>query len=157
MIEAGKKYDAKVVSADFTESSSKGTPGVHIRFDLFDGSGERLTSRYKTVWLTVANKDRFEKDMNTLGVPTEALATDEFYSDPGKFLVGAECSLAMENEDYNGNTTVEIKWINSRGRATKAASADKVALAKSIFASVSQEMGGYEAKGLRDDDDGVPF
>ncbi len=155
MIEAGKKYDAKVISADFTESSSKGTPGVLVRFDLFDGGGQRLTSRSKTVWLTVANKDRFEKDMNTLGVPSEALAGDEFYADPGKFLVGAECRLAMEDEEFNGETTVEIKWINSRGRPTKAASADKVALAKSIFATVSQEMGGYTAPGLSDED--VPF
>ncbi len=155
-IVGGEKYDAEVLAAKFTESSGKGTPGIWINFQLFDATGNSLGTKAKTVYLTVATKDRFEKDMNTLGVPSEALAGDEFYADPGKFMVGAKCAVVTEDDTWNDKPTVEIKWIN-QAKGGKVAAKDKVALAKSIFASVSQEMGGYEAKGLSTDDSDVPF
>ncbi len=155
-IEGGQKYDAEVLAAKFIESSGKGTPGVWINFELFDATGKSLGTKSKTCYLTVATKDRFEKDMNTLGVPSEALGTDEFYDNPFTFMSKPQCAVVTEDTEFNGNQRVEIKWINSRSSG-KVATADKVALAKSIFATASQEMGGYEAKGLTTDDDSVPF
>ncbi len=157
-IEGGQKYDAEVLAAKFTESSGKGTPGVWINFELFDATGKSLGTKSKTCYLTLATKDRFEKDMNTLGVPSEALGTDEFYDAPVRFMSKPQCAVVTEDTTWNDAPRVEIKWINSRSSG-KVATADKVALAKSIFATVSQEMGGYTAPGLVDElvDEDVPF
>lgn len=108
------KHHVQVTGAAYTESSSKGTMG--IRFDFENDEGTIDCTR----WVTPNTVDRVITDLETLGY-SRALFDDASNLDRlQEIILGNECDIVVEDKEYNGKWTPEVKWINAPGRSKAA-------------------------------------
>lgn len=122
-IEADQSYDAVVTAARTSESES-GTPGIFLAFETSAGD---ITH---TLYVTEKTRESVVRSLGNLGIQEDALASDEFWEDPGQFLVNAECSIKTAEDEYKGKTRVVVRWINQK---TRRASSTSIARAKNLF------------------------
>ena len=143
-IEDGGRYNGVVVRAQSTESKS-GKPGISVHVDV--GADHPVS---KTIWLTDKSLDIAEKQLRAMGATTEQLCSADWIEYPTT-LVGAEVSVTVEEREYRGETTIEIKWINSRHRTASAESRKRAA---ALF-SGTEPSTPIEPPKISDDD--IPF
>lgn len=109
------KHHVQVIKASFTESQTKGTMG--IQFDFGNDEGTIDCTR----WVTPNTVDRVIADLETLGY-SRALFDDASNLDRMQdIIMGNECEIVVEDEEYNGKCVPKFKWINaprSTSRAT---------------------------------------
>jgi hypothetical protein len=100
----GRKYAAECISAELTQSPTKGTPGIELGFRTDEGN------THHTLWLTDKTREQLHRALRALGI----LDPESFNPLHGdlSLLVGATCSLKMGAEQYGGETTIRVQWIN---------------------------------------------
>ena len=108
-LQAGKHH-VQVIGASLTESKTKGTMGIHFEFE--NDHGHIDCDR----WVTPNTVDRVMADLETLGY------SKEYFEDPAnldriqEITLGNEVEIVVEDEEYNGNWTPKVKWINAPRR-----------------------------------------
>lgn len=107
-LQAGKNQLVNVTHASFAIAPKKGTPGIKVRFA--DNQQHYIDH---ILWCTDNRLDATKKDLLTLGVDTARYKTfEEFRDQLPKDLIGAECLVTLEEEEYDGNWQTKVKWIN---------------------------------------------
>lgn len=101
-------YTVTVQRAFLTESS-KGTLGIAFNFTCPDGTIDHV------IWVTPASSERALETLDALGFGQEQLSEVENLDRIEEFTKGNECSIMVEDEEYNGNVTAKVKWINKVG------------------------------------------
>lgn len=104
-LQAGKHH-VHVISASFTEST-KGTMGIKFEFENDDGQIDC------TRWVTPNTVDRVTKDLETLGYASVLFEDASNLDRIQEITLGNECEIVVDDEEYNGNWTPKVKWINS--------------------------------------------
>ena len=106
------KYEVEVVDAYMTESKN-GTPGLVFRFENLQGHQEVI--RY----VTPATTDFVIKDLETMGFPRAKLSDMANLDKLKEFVKGNSVRIVVEDEEYEGNVTPKVKWINPPGAMKK--------------------------------------
>lgn len=106
-LQAGK-HQVTAKSAYVTESKN-GTMGIVIKFENDDGEIEC------TRWLTEKTRERVLDDLETLGFERYLLNDPQNLLKLSEIIAGAECGIVVEDEEYQGNVTPKVKWINPSG------------------------------------------
>lgn len=117
------KYEVEVVDAYMTESKN-GTPGLVFRFENLEGHQESIR------WITPATTDYVIKDLETMGFPRAKLSDMANLDKLKDFVKGNSVKIVVEDEEYEGNVTPKVKWINPPGAMKK----DSPDLKANIFA-----------------------
>lgn len=117
------KYEVEVVDAYMTESKN-GTPGLVFRFENLQGHQESIR------WITPATTDYVIKDLETMGFPRAKLSDMANLDKLKEFVKGNSVKITVEDEEYEGNITPKVKWINPLGAMKR----DSPDLKANIFA-----------------------
>lgn len=102
LLEEEGRYNAKVTAAELNEVGENNTPCVQLTFETDEGSISG------SVWLSDKAFDR------SLGVLKECFEFDGNFEDL-KPLVGQECSITTELEEYKDEKRLKVKWLNPKG------------------------------------------
>lgn len=106
-LEAGK-HEVTVRDAYMSESS-KGTMGITFLFENDEGDIDC------TRWVTPATSERVLTDLETLGFSRDRFNDIANLEKLADITRGARCSITVEDEEYAGNITPKVKWINPVG------------------------------------------
>lgn len=106
------KYEVEVVDAYMTESQS-GTPGLVFRFENLEGHQECI--RY----ITPNTTDRVIEDLETMGFPRAKLSDMANLEKLKDFIKGNSVRIVVKDEEYQGNLTPKVAWINKPGAMRK--------------------------------------
>lgn len=98
-------YHVQVKSANMTESQ-KGTMGITFHFECESGDIDC------TRWVTPGTSEYVIKDLDTLGFGRELIDKVENLDRIDEITRGNECQIVVEDEEYKGNVTAKVKWIN---------------------------------------------
>lgn len=125
-------YLAKVTSFDFGQSST-GKDFIKCEFTVTDGEyAGRTMSWYG--YLSEKTAKRTIESLRHCGWTGDNLAGDM----PG--LMSQKVSLTVDNETYNGNTRLRVKWVNSSSGSSsgikKRLTEDQLAQLSAIFGTV---------------------
>ena len=98
-------FKARASTMRYTTSSSKGTPGVEVVFNLTDGpdKGSNITW---TGWMTDGTRVRTAESLEACGFDGESDAT----------ITKNEVYLVIEHEEYEGKTRARVQWVNDMAR-----------------------------------------
>jgi hypothetical protein len=162
----------------FDVSEKKGTPYLRLPLTVIDEecNGDQA-GRYiiAEFYLTDKTLERVvDTFRNAFGVTSDFL--QKLQSGDDDIIVGAECSIVVELESYNGKEYAKVKWLNNINGATKVSSDEltnliatlskkAVALNKEKQAQAQAEnrpraeaaRPKSPAKQVSDDDDDIPF
>lgn len=124
-------------------NGEKQTPFVLIKFKL------KGTEEYINAWVyIVAGNEKnlriARKSLKAIGFDPDKQDIGELQSNP-TMLAGKECDLDIAPEEYNGNTTMKVKWINPLHKT-----ADQKQLA-------ALTKGLRSVKSKNDEDEDIPF
>ena len=132
MIEAGKTYQMEIVTAGLAENAAGDKQCIEVELACQDG---KLWHR---IWLTEPARERVAKTLAEFGIE----ASDaEFWNGNCAALVGKTATVETELHEYNGKTSVRVKWFNgpNRKRETKVLPPSTVALIAAMFTTVSPD------------------
>lgn len=143
MIEANKTYSMEIVSAGLAENKAGDKSCIEMELACADGR------TWHRLWLTEATRERTAKTLAEFGIKAADAA---FWESDCAALVGQMASVETESHEYNGKTSVRVKWFNGPKR-----SREREPLPPSKVASIAAMFSGVEATTESGDDDGVPF
>jgi cysteine synthase len=108
-IQANRTYNGTVGDNNQLVETPSGTMGYQISLCCEDGDTSCV------MWMTDKTKKMVSKTLEILGVDEEKL-TDPAYLDFGMSLEiqGRELSFTTVEEEYNGQTSIKVSWINKR-------------------------------------------
>lgn len=138
MIEAGKKYAMKIVAAGLADNTAGDKQCIEVELHCAEGK------LYHRLWLTDATKKRVAKTLEEFGIDAKDATFWESNAAP---LVGQEATVETELNEYNGKTSVRVKWFNGPKRVRESAPLPPSKIA-SIAAMFATEAG---------DEDSVPW
>ena len=99
-LETPGRHAAKATAAEFGQSE-KGTPFIQISFETVEGS--------ITGWLYLSEK-ALPGSLRTL---RQAFGFDGNFETAADQIVGKDCSIVCEVENFEGADRLKVKWINS--------------------------------------------
>jgi hypothetical protein len=102
-------YDATLQEAYMTESGQKGTPGIIFVFKFGDDYIDT------TRWVTPNTSERLWADLETLGFTKKHAEDMENLDRLTEICGGHACEIVCEDKEYNGETKLDVKWINPVG------------------------------------------
>jgi hypothetical protein len=105
-LQAGKRYNVEIVSANLTESQNTGSPGIEVHFECEEGTIDH------TFWLTEKSKKYVKKDLKTLGLEEDSLESTTFMDNIDTAMSGQKCSILTYEDEYNGKKKLKVKYIN---------------------------------------------
>ena len=76
---------------------------------IFDVDGDQVWGR---IHFTEKSMELARKSLKSIGFDPDAHALDEFQRDP-KLCVGNKAEIVIEDHEYNGKTSLRVKWINA--------------------------------------------
>ena len=107
-------YACTITGHGFAESKEKKTPSVKLSLkahtDLDTGNAVDKTF-YADLWLSDKCIDRTCATLREIGYNENSLAA----INDGNVLVGAECEVSTEYEDYNGESRERVRFVNRAG------------------------------------------
>lgn len=124
-------------------NSEKQTPFVLIKFRL-DGTQDHINA---WVYIVAGNENNLRiarKSLKAIGFDPDKQDIGDLQTNP-TLLAGNKCELELAAEEYNGNSTIKVKWINP---LRKPADKGQLALMTKGLRSV---------KGKKDEDEDIPF
>lgn len=115
-LEKDTRYQGVIRSVEWVESTKKKTDGLDVEVEITGGptagcEGARLIA---TIWITDGNVEITRATLKELGVTKEQLADAAFWRQPGAVLVGADCSIITEVDDYG---ELRVKYLNGPNRS----------------------------------------
>jgi hypothetical protein len=114
-IQSGKNILVTVIAAEVSESKNTSTPGVFFTFENDEG---KINGN---LWLSGG---AYENSLNRL---RKAFAfNDDFPSLPEQ-VIGKQCMIEVEIEEYKDKSYPKVKWINAVQTAAKPAAGDLLA------------------------------
>lgn len=117
------RFPAKSTAAEFGQSE-QGTPFLQISFETESGS--------ITGWLYLSEK-AIAQSVKTL---RQAFEFDGNFETAVEQVVNKECSITVENEPYQGQPKLKVKWINSA--RSSAPISDQAAFLKTLTAKAAR-------------------
>ena len=152
-VKADTKYEAKVLDAFLTESKNSRTPAIFFLFETKDGPIDHMA------YVTPKTLERLKETMaDCFGVTAEDLArmaSDQKWDR----VIGKTISIETVAEEYNGNETVKVKWMNPARFKPAKVDAPIAKHVASMFTESTLEAAAPPlwngGKGIMDDD--VPF
>lgn len=123
MIEAGKTYTMEILDAGLAENNAGDKQCIEMELG---GESGKLWHR---MWLTAATKERVAKTLAEFGIKA---SNGEFWEGNCQSLIGLKATVETEEHEYNGKTSVRVKWFNGPER-----SRDKAPLPPSKVASLA--------------------
>ncbi len=107
MIEPNKTYAVEILDAGLAENNAGDKQCIEMELGCESG---KLWHR---IWLTPATKERVAKTLAEFGIK----ATDGAFWDANcAALVGLKATIETEEHEYNGKTSVRVKWFNGPER-----------------------------------------
>ena len=107
-------YACTITGHGFAESKEKKTPSVKLSLkahtDLDTGASIDKTF-YADLWLSDKCIDRTCATLREIGYEGNSLGP----INEGQVLVGAECEVSTEFEDYNGESREKVRFVNRAG------------------------------------------
>lgn len=127
-IEADKQYKMKIVAAGLTDNAAGDKQCIEVELTCAEGK------LYHRLWLTDATKKRVAKTLEEFGIDAKDA---EFWESNAAPLVGHEATVETELNEYNGKTSVRVKWFNGpkRVREVTPLAPSKVASIAAMFAA----------------------
>lgn len=97
-------FDAEVIEHAITESS-KGTPQVAVKFETSEGE--------ITGWFALTDKaaEYTIQKLRVMGFQGDDLSQ----INDGRCMVGNQCTLVIEHDEYNDKINARIKFVNPLG------------------------------------------
>jgi hypothetical protein len=137
-IEADKSYQMKILAVGLADNTAGDKQCIEMELGCPDGK------MWHRIWLTPATSARVRKTLAEFGIDASA---PEFWDGNCALLMGMDAHVETELNEYNGKTSVRVKWFNGPKRARESAplTPEKVASIAALFASPS------------DSDDSVPW
>lgn len=137
-IEANKTYTMEITAAGLAENNAGDKQCIEMEIACPDG---KLWHR---LWLTPATKERVSKTLAEFEIDA---ADATFWEGDCVRLVGQTATVETELNEYNGKTSVRVKWFNGpkRARERMPLAPSKVDAIAAMFAATS------------DDSDSVPW
>jgi hypothetical protein len=118
-LKADTKYTGKVREGSDLIESNSGSLGFQVMLECEDGYTDY------TIWITPKNRERAERDFQTLGVSKEKLTDDRYLQNGvGRDIAGRPLKFWTVEETYKDKTRVKVAGIgraNSGGAAKSAA------------------------------------
>ena len=125
-------------------NSEKQTPFVLIKFRL-DGTDEHINA---WVYIVAGNENNLRiarKSLKAIGFDPDKQDIGELQTNP-TLLAGHKCELELASEDYKGNSTIKVKWINPERKHAD----------KSQLALMTKGLRAVKSKD-KDEDEDIPF
>ena len=145
MIEANKVYSMEIISAGLAENKAGDKSCVELELACESG---RLWHR---LWLTEPAKERVAKTLAEFGI---SAGSQDFWDANCSALVGQTATVETEEHEYQGKTSVRVKWFNGpkRARESKPLPPSKVSAIAAMFSDVPPVVADDDSDG-----DSVPF
>jgi hypothetical protein len=124
-------------------NGEKQTPFVLIKFNL-KGTEEHINAWIYIVAGNEKNLRIARKSLKAIGFDPDTQDIGELQTNP-TLLAGKECELELAAEEYNGNTTIKVKWINPFRKPVE----------KQQLAALTKGLRSVKSKDAEDDD--IPF
>ncbi len=125
-------------------NGEKQTPFVLIKFKL-KGTEEHINA---WVYIVAGNEKNLRiarKSLKAIGFDPDTQDIGLLQSNP-TLLAGKECELELAAEEYNGSTTIKVKWINTPRKPVE----------KSMLATLTKGLRSVKSKDVDEDED-IPF
>jgi hypothetical protein len=122
----------KVANAGLADNAAGDKQCIEIELTCAEGR------MYHRLWLTPATKERVAKTLAEFGIDA---ADPEFWEGNAKALVDQEATVETELNEYNGKTSVRVKWFNGpkRTRESVPLAPSKIASIAAMFAAPADE------------------
>jgi hypothetical protein len=114
-IQPGKNILVTVIAAEVSESKNTSTPGVFFTFENDEGKIDG------NLWLSGG---AYENSLNRL---RKAFAFNDDFPTLPEQVIGKQCMIEVEMEEYKGKSYPKVKWINAVQTAAKPAAGDLLA------------------------------
>ena len=105
--QAERDYEVTIDEVNLIKSAKKGTPGIEFRLVHADHG-----NIYHTMYLTEGTKSYVAKTMQEFGFSVEDIKHSGFWSGLGDQLNGKTAYITTEINEFNGRTSVRVKWFN---------------------------------------------
>ena len=104
-------YTGRIVDHWFDKSSKKNTPGLWVKIAIA-GEWEDEVELTGTIWLSENAMGMARKSLRACGLDLDKFKIWDLADKVS--LVGNQCSVTLEEEEYKGRTTVKITGFGSQ-------------------------------------------
>ncbi len=144
----GQSYNVRVLSCDDRESITKGTAFLFFRFEVTEGEMTGEKCEYE-MYATEGRKEAVVRELEALGF--NANDPDASWGTLKDDVVGKECAVGMQRDDFNGRVRMKVRGIRAKGASAETGGVlGKIASMFGGTVKVAPGAGGV-------DKEGVPF